>query len=45
MVINCLREKCPKPLDNSGEGVIQLQNTDERNIVVDTRFKKILLTK
>lgn len=44
MVINCLREKCSKPLDNS-EGVIQLQNMDEWNIVVDTRFKNILLTK
>lgn len=41
MVINCLREKCSKPVDNlGGEGVIQLQNMDERNIVVDTRFKK-----
>ena len=45
MVINCLGEKCSKPVDNSGEGVIQLQNVNERNIVVDTRFKKILLTK
>lgn len=45
MVINCLREKCSKPVDNLGGGVIQLQNMDERNIVVDTRFKKILLTK
>ena len=46
MVINCLREKCSKPVDNlGGEGVIQLQNIDERNIVVHMRFKKILLTK
>lgn len=47
MVITCLREKCSKPVDNlGGEGVIHLQNMDERNIVVDTSFKKkILLTK
>lgn len=45
-MVNCLREKCSKPVDNlGGEGVIQLQNMDERNIVVDTRFKKIFLTK
>lgn len=42
MVINCLREKCPKPLDNSG-GVIQLQNMDERNIVVDMRLQEHLI--
>lgn len=45
IIINCLHEKCSKPVDNMGEGVIQLQNMDERNIVVDTRFKNILLTK